>query len=875
MCRFINRGRLICRPINVEKPLPPVPLTSTEAKVTIVDFTAQVCLIQTYRNVESDPIEATFEFPLDKNFTISSFAAIVEGKRIEGTCKEKEKAKDTYDDAIASGHGAYLMEQSKEDPDVFTVSVGNLPPGKEATIEISYVTELNFRDDMLIFGITNSKVKREEDSPYRRPSSSSIPPVKSSLSVQLEMTSNIKSISSQTHPITFEFGDKPSHATVTLSNPTPDDKDFELAVKLAEPHKPCGAVQVDSAGRKCAMVALYPALELGEDDKIYTEMIFVIDRSGSMSGSRINQVRDCLQVFLRSLPEGTLFNIVGFGSSHEFLFKKGSEEYNDDSLKKASAYVSALSANMGGTEILPPLQAIFNEKPKEGIPRQVFILTDGEVSNTQQCIECVRKNAETTRVFTFGIGAGASKELVKGIAVAGEGDFEMIIEGESMDHKVMRQLKRALQPAFTDLSVDWGNLKSHVTPAPYRLPLLFAGSRLVIYGFLSDKAEAGQVTIHAKTAVKPIKITLNLDPQNAMKGDQFHKLAAKKLISDLELSRSFMHDAQGELIKGKTSSDVKNESVKVSTTYGVLSTYTAFVAVEKREDATEGEMKLRKIKVEKAVVEPQPPALSLSTQFYAPPPPGASLHQNVHVLQNQRSAMPQSSSSAQKKSFSFGFFGGSGSAPAPQRDKEQMKKKKSVSSSRKKERSDMAESPMASSMAPPARSSEKESIASPMLYADDDMEEEVQSAPVMERRSSSSSSPLPPPAPKPAPAPSFAPPPSSGPAAPRPAPTSMRDLIMNQKANGSWAVQAIGSISVDAIKNSYPKSVSTTNFDLWMTAIVIAYLSTQFADQKVNWDLVVDKAKKWIKKEEKNLGGNPPDWEVEAKAFLSANGITV
>lgn len=35
------------------------------------------------------------------------------------------------DDAIASGHGAYLVEQSKEQEDVFTASIGNLPPGRK------------------------------------------------------------------------------------------------------------------------------------------------------------------------------------------------------------------------------------------------------------------------------------------------------------------------------------------------------------------------------------------------------------------------------------------------------------------------------------------------------------------------------------------------------------------------------------------------------------------------------------------------------------------------------------------------------------------------------------------------------------------------
>lgn len=78
-----------------------------------------------------------------------------------------------------------------------------------------------------------------------------------------------------------------------------------------------------------------------------------------------------------------------------------------------------MSANLGGTNILRPLEEVLKSKPKEGYPRQLFVLTDGEVSNTQECIDFVRKHADTTRVFTFGIGNDASQDLVKGMAKAG------------------------------------------------------------------------------------------------------------------------------------------------------------------------------------------------------------------------------------------------------------------------------------------------------------------------------------------------------------------------------------------------------------------------------------------------------------------------
>lgn len=146
------------------------------------------------------------------------------------------------------------------------------------------------------------------------------------------MTSNIRSVSSPSHPISFEFGDQPTKATVTINSESAQAtaaNDFVILAKLAQPHQPCGRVEISDNGRKTVMAAMYPQLELEGQEDIYTELIFIVDQSGSMSGSRISQVADTLQIFLRSISEGTMFNIIGFGSSTHHLFKNGSVEYND------------------------------------------------------------------------------------------------------------------------------------------------------------------------------------------------------------------------------------------------------------------------------------------------------------------------------------------------------------------------------------------------------------------------------------------------------------------------------------------------------------------------------------------------------------------
>jgi hypothetical protein len=65
-------------------------------------------------------------------------------------------------------------------------------------------------------------------------------------------------------------------------------------------------------------------------------------------------------------------------------------------------------ADMGGTEIYNPLHNLLNGKLLEGYPKQIFLLTDGGVSNTEGVIKMVKLNNKYSRVHTIGIGNGAS-----------------------------------------------------------------------------------------------------------------------------------------------------------------------------------------------------------------------------------------------------------------------------------------------------------------------------------------------------------------------------------------------------------------------------------------------------------------------------------
>src|SRR5579862_738427 len=124
-----------------------VPLKGVAIDVKAAGVAAQVRVSQRYFNAEKIPVEALYSFPLDESCAVCGFEVEIGGKRIVGMVEEREKAFEKYDEAMAQGHGAFLVDQDR--PNIFTASVGNLLPDQEAIVRLTYVTELEQSGDAI------------------------------------------------------------------------------------------------------------------------------------------------------------------------------------------------------------------------------------------------------------------------------------------------------------------------------------------------------------------------------------------------------------------------------------------------------------------------------------------------------------------------------------------------------------------------------------------------------------------------------------------------------------------------------------------------------------------------------------------------------
>ncbi|KAK1340416.1 hypothetical protein QTO34_018985 [Cnephaeus nilssonii] len=188
--------------------------------------------------------------------------------------------------------------------------------------------------------------------------------------------------------------------------------------------------------------------------KTHGEFIFLVDRSGSMSGTNIHRVKDAMLVALKSLMPACLFNVIGFGSTFKTLFPS-SQTYNEETLAMACENIQRMRADMGGTNILSPLKWVIRQPVHRGHPRLLFVVTDGAVNNTGKVLELVRNHAFSTRCYSFGIGPNVCHRLVKGLATVSRGSAEFLTEGERLQPKMVKSLKKAMAPVLSDVTVEW------------------------------------------------------------------------------------------------------------------------------------------------------------------------------------------------------------------------------------------------------------------------------------------------------------------------------------------------------------------------------------------------------------------------------------
>jgi hypothetical protein len=322
--------------------------------------------------------------------------------------------------------------------------------------------------------------------------------------------------------------------------------------------------------------------------------VFLIDQSGSMSGKSIDLVKQALLLFIQSLPEGSYFQLIGFGSN----FKKYNPkpvEYNQGNVTNIINIINDLKANMGGTNISQPLDAIYKDSSYSSInlSKNIFLLTDGQVHDREQCINLISTNSNKFRIHSLGIGDDFDKVLIERSGKLGKGTSSFVENVENINTVVIDTLNKCLRPYLIDIHFNFKNYENNSKNCLVKCnPInnFTYQDEIMNYSLILDNnnkidvdnlSESINIEIVGKDPKNPIKENISFNKnQNIIKlpnGDEMTKMIVGKALKN---NKEFL--------------DNKNKEIEFALKYQILSKNTALFA-EILNDGNDGQTKLVKV----------------------------------------------------------------------------------------------------------------------------------------------------------------------------------------------------------------------------------------------------------------------------------------
>ncbi|XP_077154465.1 protein mono-ADP-ribosyltransferase PARP4 isoform X3 [Ranitomeya variabilis] len=555
-----------------------IPLESIHVKARLMDLAAQVVIFQTYKNNSTFPIEAKYVFPLDSTAAVCGFEAFINGKHIIGEVKEKQKAHQEYRTAISEGHGAYLMDQDA--PDVFTVSVGNLPSKATVVIKITYVMELSYKYECIEFLIPGNVAEWQQDKALKENTQDTVTKVgigsdktpggSFCLDMSIEMPRKIDNISSYTHEIKIKRTECKA-VVQTKEASSFNDQGFIMVISLENSYIPRMWVEKhpDQDSEAC-MLIFQPDIPYNSDDVFLT---ICLDCSNSMA-SCFQSAKQVALLALRSLS-CRYVNVVLFGSSSKEFYVFPKLNLGED----METFIKKAKPTMGSTEFWKVLQCLCLLKPKKGL-QKVFLISDGHVQNEHLVFQILSKHKKDIQLFTGGVGTTANKHMLRCFAQYGSGTFEYFADKSKSrwQDQMEKQSNRLNSSACTAVSVKWRQFNenpSELLQAPANIQAIFSNDSLFVYGFVPYCTQA---TLKALVDNEELENMVSTTELQKTTGTMLHTLTARALVKDYEDGILQEKENENEMKK----QEMKSSIIQLSIEYSIVTQFTSFVAVEKR-----------------------------------------------------------------------------------------------------------------------------------------------------------------------------------------------------------------------------------------------------------------------------------------------------
>ena len=569
-----------------------IPLLHTDAAIDVRGLVASATVTQQYANSTTTPIEAIYVFPLPHDAAVYDMEIRIGNRVIKSVVREREEAKRVYTQAKSEGKRTALLEQER--PNIFTASVANIMPGDHIDVRMRYVQPLHWEAGKmrLVFPMvvgpryipgtqaighlgtgwsldTNAVQDASRITPFvRNPDSRSGHDI--SVSVDLDPGFDSTLVQSISHQINVRRLSDGRQRAELATGVTIPNKDFILEVQSAESKQPKVSLFLSPAtdtGETHFLLAAFPP-SAPPKQRMPVEMLYMIDVSGSMEGTSIEQARGALLQALDTLMPSDRFDILAFSSLFD-VFAPEPLPATASNLDAARHYVQNLRAG-GGTEMLPALKYLMRKPQTPGYLRHIILLTDGDLGNEEEIFAALHSDLGDARLYTVAIGSEPNLFLATKMAQFGRGTFTHIADNNEIRTQMTHLFASIESPVLTDVKLSFEGVGA-AEVYPEHLPDLFAAQPLLIYGHITS-GRTGKVRLTARAGDEPYETVIPFDASKASFHPGITTLWARQRVEDLMDS--------WRLADPVTQTQIRENVIEHAIRYHLVTRFTSLVAVE-------------------------------------------------------------------------------------------------------------------------------------------------------------------------------------------------------------------------------------------------------------------------------------------------------
>lgn len=438
----------------------PVMLQGVTASGDLKGLLFEATIEQRFCNPTDKNMEVVYTFPLPWGAVLMGVDVQLEDKHLTGAVVEKKQAEARYEEALSEGHAAIMLEKNHDLS--YSLNLGNLAAKETCVITMRYAQTLQFEQRGLRLLIPTVIAPRFGDAvkdaglqAHHAPVHSLVAEYPFNIVLRLHGDLACARVASPSHPVGIAqtVADGESVLTVSLGRSASLDRDFVLVMdQLVHDSVALLARDMVDGDSVVAMASFCPRIphQASVMRPAVTAVKILVDCSGSMAGDSIAAARRSLQAVVQQLGVGDRFSLSRFGTNVEHR-SRGLWAVTDPTRLAAQRWISALDANLGGTEMESALMSTF-ALAQTGAS-DVLLVTDGEISAIDQTIESAKASGH--RLFVVGIGSSPAESHLRRLAEATGGACDFVAPGEAVEPAILRMFARLRSPRLIDLKTVW------------------------------------------------------------------------------------------------------------------------------------------------------------------------------------------------------------------------------------------------------------------------------------------------------------------------------------------------------------------------------------------------------------------------------------